>query len=103
MAASLLQDGAGVSTAQAFEIERWKRAAGIPCPDCPFLTKPRKETRSMNPDTGAIAQFETDEDAQDAGFTEPLNDKEARLLAGMNRHDRRAWLSKLRKTDRQAK
>ena len=85
-----------MSIAQAFEIERWKRAAGIPCPHCPFLTK-NKETIIMNPDTGAIARFETDEDAKKAGFTEPLNDKEAKLLATMNRHDRRAWLSKRRK------
>jgi len=51
----------------------------------------------MNPETGAIAQFETEEDAEQAGYTEPLNDKEARLLATMNRHDRRAWLSRRRK------
>jgi len=76
--------------------ERWRKAAGIPCPDCPFLTK-TKETSAMDPNSGAIAQFESEEDAERAGYTEPLNDKEARLLATMNRHDRRAWLSRRRK------
>jgi len=51
----------------------------------------------MNPDTGAIGKFETDEDAKAAGFTVKLTEKEAKLLAGMNRHDRRAWLSRNRK------
>lgn len=57
----------------------------------------------MNPDTGAIAHFETDEDAKQAGFTEPLTDKEAKLLDGMNRHDRRAWLSQKRQAEKRAK
>lgn len=51
----------------------------------------------MNPDTGAIAKFETDEDAKKAGFTEKLTESEAQLLATMNRRDRRAWLAKKRK------
>jgi hypothetical protein len=61
---------------------------------------PRKDLETMNPDTGAIAAFEKDDDAKAAGYTVPLTDKEARKLAGMNRHDRRAWLSRKRKADR---
>ena len=54
----------------------------------------------MNPETGSIAQFETEEDAKLAGYTKSLTDKEAKLLATMNRHDRRAWLSRKRKERR---
>jgi hypothetical protein len=49
---------------------------------------------TMNPDTGAIAQFETKEDAIKAGFTVSLTKEQHGLLAGMNRKQRRAWLSK---------
>ena len=51
----------------------------------------------MNPETGAIAKFDSKEDAKAAGYTEELTDKEAKLLSGMNRHDRRAWLAQRRK------
>ena len=54
----------------------------------------------MSPDTGAIAKFETEEDAELAGYTESLTDDEAKLLAPMNRHDSRAWLSQRRKEAR---
>ena len=77
------------------EVERWMRAAGIPCPDCPLL---ERTPNNMNPDTGAIAKFETDDDAKAAGFTEKLTEKEVRLLSQMNRHERRAWLSRERKS-----
>ena len=51
----------------------------------------------MNPDTGAIAHFETEEDARLAGFTESLTAEQAGELAGMNRQQRRAWLAQNRK------
>lgn len=51
----------------------------------------------MNPDTGAIAQFETEEDAKESGYTVSLTKEQAGELAGMNRHKRRAWLAQNRK------
>lgn len=42
----------------------------------------------MNPDTGAIAHFETDEDAQAAGHTVPLPKKLARGLLRVARQER---------------
>lgn len=50
----------------------------------------------MNPDTGAIATFETEEDARKAGHTVPLSDAESRRLMPMNRHQRRAWAKQQR-------
>lgn len=43
----------------------------------------------MNPDTGSIARFETEEDARRAGYTVPLTDDQANKLAGMSRSERR--------------
>jgi len=58
----------------------------------------------MNPNTGAIALFETDEDADAAGYTERLTAKEARHLRQFtNRHERRAELSRMRKAAKQAR
>ena len=45
----------------------------------------------MNPDTGAIARFEVQQDALEAGYSVPLSEEEARLLSPMNRQQRRAW------------
>lgn len=51
----------------------------------------------MNPDSGAIAQFERKSDAKKAGFTILLTKKEASLAQGMNRKQRRAWAAKQRR------
>lgn len=45
----------------------------------------------MNPSTGAIAQFETELDAKDAGFTLALSKEQAEALLAMNRKQRREW------------
>ena len=45
----------------------------------------------MNTDTGAIAQFENEQDAADAGYDLLLTPAQAEGLLAMNRHDRRAW------------
>jgi hypothetical protein len=50
----------------------------------------------MNPDTGAIAHFETDEDAKAAGHIVPLLEAQLAHVQGMNRHDRRAWAAQQR-------
>lgn len=50
----------------------------------------------MNPETGAIAEFETKEDAKAAGHTVPLGKREADHLYPMNRKMRRAALAKSR-------
>lgn len=42
----------------------------------------------MNPDTGAIASFETDEDAAKAGYTVKLTDELAGKLSKMPRGER---------------
>ncbi len=42
----------------------------------------------MNPDTGAIAVFETDEDAEAAGHSVPLTKKLARGLLQVPRQER---------------
>lgn len=57
----------------------------------------------MNIDTGAIAEFETEEDAKAAGHTEPLTKDEATRLRGMNRHERRAALAKMRREMRKTR
>lgn len=51
----------------------------------------------MDPKTGAVAQFETDEDAEKAGYTEKLAQAEADVLSAMNREERGAELSRMRK------
>lgn len=54
----------------------------------------------MNPETGAIAHFESDEDAEKAGHTVKLSKSEARYLLtfqGENRKERRAELARLRR------
>ena len=51
----------------------------------------------MDPKTGAIAVFETEKDAQRAGYTVPLTEAEAATLRPMNRKQRRAWLAEQRR------
>lgn len=50
----------------------------------------------MNPDTGAIAQFENEEDAKRAGHTVQLTTDEARKLYQVGREERTAALDLLR-------
>ena len=50
----------------------------------------------MHKQTGAIAHFETDEDAQLAGYTEKLTAEEHAITQPMNRHERRKWAAKRR-------
>jgi hypothetical protein len=50
----------------------------------------------MNTETGALAKFETDEDAKAAGYELPLTEEQYRELAPMNRHQRRAWAAQQR-------
>lgn len=64
-------------------------------------TESRKEMK-MDPKSGAIGQFETEEDAKLAGFTESLTGKEAGHLQGMNRQQRRAWLAEQRRLGKRA-
>lgn len=45
----------------------------------------------MQASTGAIAHFETEEDAKAAGYTLPLTVEEARKLLAMPRAERRRW------------
>jgi hypothetical protein len=54
------------------------------------------EKATMNPE-GAIATFETQEDADKAGYTIPLTRQEAKVLRPRNRHERRVMLVELRK------
>lgn len=48
----------------------------------------------MNTDTGAIARFETDEDAMAAGFRKKLSGAQTAMLQPMNRKQRREWARK---------
>jgi len=50
----------------------------------------------MNPDTGAIARFELQQDAEEAGYTQPLTEEQVQTLTPMNRQQRRAWAAKQR-------
>lgn len=45
----------------------------------------------MNSKTGAVAVFETEDDAIEAGYDMRLTTEQAKGLKVMNRHDRRAW------------
>lgn len=54
----------------------------------------------MNPDTGAIARFETREDAELAGYSVQLSKAEARALKPMTREERKAWATAYRKADK---
>ena len=56
----------------------------------------------MHPNTMAIATFEREEDAQRAGHTIPLTSKQAQILGGMNRAERRKWQREQRRERRQA-
>lgn len=50
----------------------------------------------MHEQRGAIARFETKEDAEAAGYLLPITEQQAAELKSMNRHDRRAWAAKER-------
>ncbi len=50
----------------------------------------------MHPQSGAIATFETEEDALKAMFTEKLTPEEFQTVQPMNRKERRKWASKRR-------
>lgn len=45
----------------------------------------------MQVETGAIAQFETRDDAEKAGYTLALTDEQATVLLSMTRQERRRW------------
>lgn len=47
----------------------------------------------MNPETGAIAHFETEDDAKEAGYTVPLDAALAKQLQQLKREERRALVS----------
>lgn len=61
----------------------------------------------MHKQTGAMATFETDQDAIDAGYTplsrfETKENKDGKLiktLIGMNRQERRAWMAQQRRAN----
>lgn len=50
----------------------------------------------MNPDKGAIARFELQSDAEEAGYTLPLTEQQVQELTPMNRQQRRAWAAQQR-------
>lgn len=51
----------------------------------------------MNQNTGTIARFKYSLDPNSDEYTVQLRDDQSRRLSTMNRHDRRAWLSRERK------
>jgi hypothetical protein len=51
----------------------------------------------MHPQTFDIQEFVDEQKARTAGYTVPLSSDEAAELQGMNRKQRRAWLSQQRK------
>ena len=57
----------------------------------------------MHPQTGAIATFETDTDAKEAGYTVKLNPEQFKRFQGMNRQQRRAEAAQDRKRRRAQK
>jgi hypothetical protein len=57
----------------------------------------------MHEQRGAIAQFETDEDAEAAGYKRKLSPAQHDLVAPMNRHERRKWAAEQRTIERKAK
>lgn len=57
----------------------------------------------MNPQTKAIAHFETRQDAIDAGYTEELTEAEADKLKLVNRKERRRMLAEMRQSDKPVK
>ncbi len=50
----------------------------------------------MNPDTRAVAVFETERGAVKAGFTVKLTKEQFKDVQGLNRKQRRAWLAQNR-------
>jgi hypothetical protein len=55
----------------------------------------------MNPNTGAIATFETTKDAVDAGFTQQLTRRDYFEQMPRNRHERRKWAAEQRRKQEQ--
>lgn len=51
----------------------------------------------MNQETGAIAEFETPEDAKAAGYTVSLTPELAARLRMMPREERKAWIKHYRR------
>lgn len=51
----------------------------------------------MNPNTGAIACFETRFDAEEAGFTDFIPEPELPRVQSMSRHERRKWAAEQRR------
>ena len=56
----------------------------------------------MQERTGAIALFETDEDALLAGFKRKLSPEQHAHVSPMNRKDRRKWAAEQRAAERKA-
>ena len=48
----------------------------------------------MDPNSGAIAQFETRDDAESAGYTLALTAEQATVLLSMTRVERKKWAAK---------
>lgn len=57
----------------------------------------------MQERTGAIAHFETDDDAERAGYKRKLTAEQHALVSPMNRHDRRKWATEQRTAERKGK
>lgn len=57
----------------------------------------------MDPRSGAIATFETTEDAEKAGYTEPLTQQQFTQFSGMNRRQRLAALAQQRREAKRKK
>jgi hypothetical protein len=57
----------------------------------------------MDPCSGAIATFETTEDAEQAGYTVPLTQEQFKQFSGMNRRQRLAALAQQRREAKRKK
>jgi len=57
----------------------------------------------MDPRSGAIATFETDEDAEKAGYTVPLTESQFKQFSGLNRKQRLAALAQQRREAKRKK
>ncbi len=57
----------------------------------------------MNPDTGAIGHFETEEDAKRAGHTRKLSPEELQATLPMNRAARRQWAREQARAEKKAR
>ncbi len=52
----------------------------------------------MDPKSGAIATFESDDDAKKAGYTVKLSPDQFKKFQGMNRQQRRAEIARERRS-----